>query len=791
MKNKKNIKKYMISIIFLFTFKTYVYGNIIHIHNIGFDIASGISYEQSRRITRAGLVDVHILTVDLTNENITMGPALPPHGSRDTTSNLLQNNGAVAGINADFFNVNVYPSTSLGQVIQNGDLLEITRSEGYAASFIIDINNNAMIQYIQPEIVFLNNGIRNLNLQDINKVNGNIIATVFDNSAIFNTVGIDARQSGLVKIVVEDGYITYISYPGENIDVPSNGYIIALSESYAYHFTESILVGHSAELVVSANVDIDNIWNAISGGGSILQNGEVVEDGFVVSGNARHPRSAVGINQNGTKVFLVTVDGRNHSIGATHSEMAEILRDLGAFNAMHLDGGGSSTMAIRSPGESDVRVMNAVSEGSERRIVNALGIFNNAPVGVLTDIDIRSRDRVFVMDSINFYPIGLDDHLNPINLSFENVQINTWPLVPREGNVLFPNTIGSIDISLMYGEHQKIRTIEVMELSYIEPNIRSLNLNTGDLATVNFVGISPRGHREIINSPQVNIIPEEAGTLMNGVFTAGEVSGVIRISLGAVFTDIVVNVNNQGFTSLPTNILQINPYRDILDTHGNGFDITIVGNTSINQFMEFENISDFVFERNNALRTFISGSNLGIFVGSTEVEEIENFETIHHTAGYSFRIINNNTAIINLDAQTGSLTGTSVYNWSFVNEVNNIDIDNVIILINRDINNLPAYEVQMIKHALEELGLTKNVFVIWSWSELETKNVIENGVTYIALSGLFYHEYITENVRVDSEDNEETETDYISVSRRVYSLNPNFNILRFRILGTDIRFDFH
>lgn len=61
----------------------------------------------------------------------------------------------------------------------------------------------------------------------------------------------------------------------------------------------------------------------------------------------RHPRTAVGITETGTALFVV-VYGRDPllSIGASVSEMADIMKELGAVKAINLDGGGSSVMVI-------------------------------------------------------------------------------------------------------------------------------------------------------------------------------------------------------------------------------------------------------------------------------------------------------------------------------------------------------------------------------------------------------------------------------------------------------------
>ena len=762
--------------------------NPIHTHRISFSLGTGIEYEQSRRITRAGLVDVHILTIDMTQPGVTVGPALPEHGGRNTTTGLLQNNGAVAGINADFFNMARNPGTPYGQVIQNGVPLQITRQEGYAATFGVDMENNPFISFLNPDLIFLNDGMQVLHIRDMNKITGQIVASIFDRNAIYTTAGIDARQAGLVKIVADNGYITHISYPGELIHVPENGFIVVLSEGYSSYFMDYIRVGQTAILDIRAAVDLDNIWNAIGGGGQFLHNGQVTS-GWVPSPNARHPRSAVGISEDGNTVFLVAVDGRNHSIGATHAEMAEILLGLGAFNAIHLDGGGSTTMGIRTPGTEAVRGINVPSDGGQRRVVNALGVFNNAAVGVITDVALRTypRGHIFVGDALHMYPVGLDDHLNPVALS-EAARVTPWANIARTANRVYPTLPGNLDIELDYHHLNTRITVPVWELAEIVPSHRTLDLASGETAAITFVGLSPRGHRGSLNQVEVNVIPEQTGTFVGGVFTAGTQSGVIQARVGGITTYIGVNINEQGQVVHPVGNVARNPYRGMLDIHGPGFDLTIVGDTSLGALLEADELSHFVNDRNDAMANFILGSNLGVFAGPTQVENIDGFQTLNWTTGYSLRRVgmNENTALISLNAGSGSITANSVYNWRFIEEVSRYNPDHVIILINRPISSLPAYEQQMLLHALEEMANHRTVFVVSSHG-IATTNHIVNGVTHINLGALFEITETEVEVEIEVEDGTEVE-----IQIKVEGvLNLSFNILRFRIGPAGIHFDLH
>jgi hypothetical protein len=91
----------------------------------------------------------------------------------------------------------------------------------------------------------------------------------------------------------------------------------------------------------------DNALDAAAGFNIILN------DGRTVGGvdKVLHPRTAIGVDQTGSKVWLLVVDGRQpgYSEGATCHELAGIFQRLGAWDALNLDGGGSSIMLMRDP----------------------------------------------------------------------------------------------------------------------------------------------------------------------------------------------------------------------------------------------------------------------------------------------------------------------------------------------------------------------------------------------------------------------------------------------------------
>lgn len=131
--------------------------------------------------------------------------------------------------------------------------------------------------------------------------------------------------------------------------------------------------------VLAFNNRPDNVYSAISGDRMILLKGEIAGD---LDEEELDPRTAIGVNRNGRYLYLIVVDGRQpfYSQGATFEELAELLREYGAFTAMSLDGGGSSTLVIEGQNGSP-EIMNSPIDnyipGRERPVGNHLGIYVN------------------------------------------------------------------------------------------------------------------------------------------------------------------------------------------------------------------------------------------------------------------------------------------------------------------------------------------------------------------------------------------------------------------------------
>lgn len=91
----------------------------------------------------------------------------------------------------------------------------------------------------------------------------------------------------------------------------------------------------------------------------------IVRDGAVVASpnGAVHPRTAIGVDRDGTVMWLLVVDGRQeqYSEGMSVYELGCLMRDLGCWNATNMDGGGSSIMGLAGE-DGDLGVVNSPSD---------------------------------------------------------------------------------------------------------------------------------------------------------------------------------------------------------------------------------------------------------------------------------------------------------------------------------------------------------------------------------------------------------------------------------------------
>lgn len=590
-------------------------------------LGSGILYENIKKFTSDGWWHINVVRVDLTDEYAEIGGLFSNKGlsNRDSVSNMVKEKNAVAGVNGDFFEYSPL-SYSMGTFIDKGEVLSSPIERAYALpTFYLDIENNPDITFFDRSMnltslnsgesirISLINKAADMNMVTLlnkhwgaksfgNKYNGKpkeVNNEEINEEVIEETDEIDENiveenmeeandkpnikyNNEMVEMIVVDNIVQDIRIGKEAVAIPEDGYIIAVRGNRAEPLLANFNIGDEVKLSIRTTPNLENIKFAIGGGSIILKDGNVINSNINIKG--KHPRTGIGITEDKKELIIATIDGRHVSYtGVSQEAFGKILQNLGAHNAINLDGGGSTTMAVKPVDEQTAKVVNRPSDGGERRVVNGVGVFSNAPKGELSYIKINTDEtKMFPNTSRRFTVKGYDKYHNPLEIDQNKVEYS------------FEGVEGEINENIFKAKSSGNVTIK----ANLEGITSTLDMKVlGELETiifpVNSFILHPNNQRNIgiikgkdKNGFEAKIYPEDIdwtitgniGHIENGVFYSGEKigPGAITGRLGKAINNILVsigsgdgvlvegfeNIENFGLTTYPEYVkgkISLNP----------------------------------------------------------------------------------------------------------------------------------------------------------------------------------------------------------------------------------------
>lgn len=122
--------------------------------------------------------------------------------------------------------------------------------------------------------------------------------------------------------------------------------------------------------------DYPDITIAVSGFEIILQDGKIIEQAKRYQ-TATHPRIVYGLSRDKRYFYILTVNGRQPGVseGATAKELSHFMQDAGAWDAVNMDGGGSTSLCYWNEQEKKPVFLPHHKRGVQRYVGSNIGIY--------------------------------------------------------------------------------------------------------------------------------------------------------------------------------------------------------------------------------------------------------------------------------------------------------------------------------------------------------------------------------------------------------------------------------
>ncbi|TCT16341.1 S-layer family protein [Natranaerovirga pectinivora] len=481
---------------------------------------------------------IHIVEFDLQNPNLEL-QAVKSNGyvygfeelSKTAKSIDKEQNRVIAGINGDFFHTN--SGIPIGMFINDGELLVTPPGDWYA--FGIKEDNTTIIgksPRVNKHLITVDNSY---NISHINRIPAISEALILFTDQFFTSTKTNNERDEIICKVIDGG-----SRSGEtmilevieirrglgNSTIQEGQVVISASGKYKKALA-NVNIGDHLMTRIELEDEWKNVKMAVGGEGFIVRNGEIEPP----KNNFSHPRSAIGVKEDG-QIVMFQVDGRSLGIseGLTLEEVGRLMKDMGVINAINLDGGGSSAIVARLPGQKLTTLLNNPSDGRERRVANSLLLVDTSELGEAAHLVIRPNvARILVGSEYKFNSVAVDENYYPVEYNEKPLWIvdnENFGSITLDGKFTAGKNPGILDVwafsEYIYGSS----SVEVVaDITNIKLNHSNVALSSGE--TINFKITATRNGQviESTNDAFEWVVEGDIGTIdKNGVFKGTEMS---------------------------------------------------------------------------------------------------------------------------------------------------------------------------------------------------------------------------------------------------------------------------
>lgn len=348
------------------------------------DVAPGIRRADYRLTTNAGPLVVHVVAVDTHDPSVRLEAAVARDhliSSGETVSSMAARTGAVAGINADYFDIG-NTNQPLNVVVRDGTLLR-TPSKRVA----LDVDATGAVSFGADAFAgSVSYGSTQIPLTGVNEwpPQGGAALLTPAYGALTAAAGVVTAALAPVDTPAGSPGTYRVTAVGPAPIGPVNGALLGFGPA-AQALAPPPSTGDIVTLAFDTTPAAATLRAAVGGGPLLLANGVPVTDPNSPAPeetNVRFPVSGAALEPDGT-LLLIVADGRNPalSVGLTRPEFGALMRGFGATAGMAFDSGGSATLVARELGTAAASVLNDPSDGRERPVADALLVYSDAPAG--------------------------------------------------------------------------------------------------------------------------------------------------------------------------------------------------------------------------------------------------------------------------------------------------------------------------------------------------------------------------------------------------------------------------
>jgi len=351
-------------------------------------ICEGIEHAEITRKINGLDVKLNLLRLDPQKIRLDVIHAMDTVNGTETLSSIAKRHAAIAAINAGFFRLDrsIFAGTPAGILMIDGKLLSMSHS-GRSAVAIINDSKKTDIAFAHVDTkVSLKISNKKIPISGMNRERKTddiaLFTPEFGRSTLTNPDGWEFIFQSNNKIPFIGRLVEIRKNKGSSI-IPQHGFVLSVSNSKlkslpyvlkklgviaSWQFTIKTIEPSESKFFQMAE-------DITSGVPQLIRNGEIqitweqekTNQNFV---ETRHPRTAIAKLKD-RRILLITADGRSEdSGGIALKDLAEFLLQLGASEAVNLDGGGSTTMVVNG------KTVNKPSDKEgERRIGDAILVF--------------------------------------------------------------------------------------------------------------------------------------------------------------------------------------------------------------------------------------------------------------------------------------------------------------------------------------------------------------------------------------------------------------------------------